>query len=107
MTDRPKTIFCESDTIVMGMIHEFNRLKIRIPEEVAIISIGMTGPDATQYSTPPITAIDIPSEKIAAAAISILYKSLSQKSIHDRLLPVHQKIAPTTYIRASFPLTTG
>ncbi|MEE4564194.1 LacI family DNA-binding transcriptional regulator [Paenibacillus polymyxa] len=104
MTDRPKTIFCESDTIVMGMIHEFNRLKIKIPEEVAIISIGMTGPDATQYSTPPITAIDIPSEQIAAAAISILYKSLSQKNLHERLLPVHQKIAPTTYIRASFPL---
>ncbi|MGZ7442810.1 substrate-binding domain-containing protein [Paenibacillus sp. TH7-28] len=100
---RPGALFCESDTVVLGIIHQFNRLKIGIPEEVAIISIGMTGPEATQYSTPPITTIDIPSEKIAAAAISIIKESLSKKKLHERLLPVHRKIAPATYVRASFP----
>ncbi|WP_334074491.1 MULTISPECIES: substrate-binding domain-containing protein [Paenibacillus] len=102
ITDRPRVLFCESDTIVLGMIHQFNRQNIRIPEEVAIISIGMTGPDATQYSTPSITTIDIPSEKIAAAAIAILHESLSKKNLHERLMPVHLKIPPKTYIRASF-----
>lgn len=106
ITDRPKALFCESDTIVLGMIHEFNRLNIRIPKEVAILSIGMTGPDTTHYATPSVTTIDIPSEKIASAAISILHESLSKKSLRERLLPVHQKITPTTYIRASFPVNT-
>jgi LacI family purine nucleotide synthesis repressor len=102
MANKPKTIFCESDLIVLGMIYEFNRLNIKIPEDVSIISIGLIGADFTKYSTPSITTIDIPPEKIAGGAISILAEALSKTNISERLIPIHKKIEPVKYIRTSF-----
>lgn len=102
LTAKPKTIFCESDFIALGMVYEFNRLSIKIPDDVAIISIGTIGSDFTKYSTPSITTIDIPSVEIAAGAISILIESLSKTNLSERLVPIHKKIAPVTYIRSSF-----
>lgn len=102
LTKKPKTIFCESDLIALGMIYEFNRLNIKIPDDVAIISISSMGADYTQYSTPSITVIDIPSEKIAAGAISIITELLSKTNTSERLTPIHKKIEPVKYIRTSF-----
>lgn len=104
LPERPRTLFCESDTIVLGIVHELNRQNIRIPEEMDIMAISMAGPDSTRYASPSITTIDIPSERIASAAISMLHEALSKKKLRERLTPMHQKIAPTTYVRASFPL---
>lgn len=103
ITNKPKTIFCESDIIALGMIYQFNKINFRIPNDVSIISIGTIGSDYTEYSTPSITTIDIPAEKIAGAAISILVESLSKKNLHERLVPIHKKITPETYVRTSFP----
>ncbi|OOM07483.1 LacI family DNA-binding transcriptional regulator [Clostridium saccharobutylicum] len=102
IANKPKIIFCESDLIVLGMIYEFNRLNIKIPDDVSIISIGTIGSDFTKYSTPSITTIDIPPEKIAGGAISILVESLSKTNVSERLTPIHKKIKPEKYLRESF-----
>ncbi|MDS0528504.1 LacI family transcriptional regulator [Clostridium sp. SHJSY1] len=99
-----KTVFVESDLISLGMICRFNELNIKIPDDVSIISIGTIGSDFTKYSTPSITTIDIPAEKIASSAISILVETLSKKNLQERLIPVHKKIQPITYIRKSFQI---
>lgn len=102
IANKPKTIFCESDLIVLGMIYEFNRLNIKIPDDISIITIGTIGADFTKYSTPSITTIDIPPEKVAGGAISVLMESLSKTNASERLTPIHKKIEPVKYIRASF-----
>ena len=105
MKEMPNVIFCESDIIVLGMIYKFNRLNISVPDDVSIISIGSTSSSNTEYSTPSVTVIDIPSEEIVSNVISILLEKLTEKDLHNKLTPIHKKITPIIKIRDSFPKT--
>lgn len=103
LKEKPQVIFCESDIIALGMIYKFNRLKISVPDDVSIITIGSTSTSNTEYSTPSVTVIDIPSEEIVSNVISILIEKLSQKDLQNKLMPIHKKISPIIKIRDSFP----
>ncbi|EHS59224.1 LacI family DNA-binding transcriptional regulator [Paenibacillus kribbensis] len=104
MDHPPKVLFCESDSIALSMIYQFNKMGVKIPEDIELLSIGLTGPESTMYSTPPITIINMPSEKIAGTAISIIIDSLNQDNTDDKLSPIHKTIMPEVYIRDSFML---
>ena len=73
LPDRPKALFCDSDFLAIGAAHVFNKEKIRIPEDLEIIAIGMAEPEMTEFSTPSITVVAIPTEEMAADAIGLIY----------------------------------
>jgi LacI family purine nucleotide synthesis repressor len=96
------TIFCESDMIALGMAYYFNEKNVRIPSDVALLAVGTLGMEQTKYSTPPITIVDIPSEKIAGTAINVLQEQMNNKT--EALYPSQKKfIKPEIHIRKSFP----
>lgn len=75
----PKALFCNSDSIALGALHVFNKEGIKVPEDIEIIAIGMNDPEHTEFSTPPITIVDIPIEKMAGKCIELISDMLNQK----------------------------
>lgn len=104
LENKADTIFCESDVIALGMIYYFNIKGIRVPQEVRLISIGTLDAEQTQYCTPSITIISVPSEKIAGAAIDILAEKIYSK---NSLLAIQKIVTPELYIRSSFPVKSN
>lgn len=72
LKDRPKAIFCDSDSLAQGMLHVLNNHHINVPQDLAIIAIGLGSPEANKYSTPPLTVVEIPIEKIAAECVKLI-----------------------------------
>lgn len=100
LKNKATTIFCETDVIALGMLYYFNNQKIRIPQDIQILSIGTLGREQTQYVTPAISIIDVPSEKIARTALNILAEKIQRKGTRQI---IHQEVEPELYIRDSLP----
>lgn len=79
MKNAPKALFCNSDSIALGVLNVLNKEKISVPGDVELIAIGMTDNEYTEFSTPPVTIVDIPIEKMASKCIELIYDMLSQK----------------------------
>ena len=79
MPHRPRAIYCDSDSLAQGMLHVLNKNQIKIPDDVAIIAIGLGSPDVNKYSNPPLTVVEIPIEKIAAECIKSIINIMEQK----------------------------
>lgn len=75
----PKALFCNSDSIALGALHVFNEEGIKVPDDIEIIAIGMNDSEHTEFSTPPITIVDIPIEKMAGNCIQLISDMLNQK----------------------------
>lgn len=69
---RPQALYCDSDSIAQGMLHVLNRNHIKVPDDLALIAIGMGSSEANKYSTPPLTVVEIPIEKIAVECIKLI-----------------------------------
>lgn len=75
----PEALFCNSDSIALGALHVFNKEGIKVPEDIEIIAIGMNDCEHTEFSTPPITIVDIPIERMAGKCIELISDMLNQK----------------------------
>jgi LacI family purine nucleotide synthesis repressor len=95
---KPKAIFCDSDTIALGMVYAFNRQGIQIPKDLEIMTIAMTEVQNTAYYTPSITSISMPTGKIAALAVDITVDALAKHSVSPR----HELVEPQLNKHESF-----
>jgi len=81
--DRPDTIFCMGDLILMGVMHAVHERNLRVPEDISIISIS-NGLIPTLYN-PRITYVETSGYKLGKQAFCQMLSSLR----HD---PVPQKV---------------
>lgn len=75
----PQGIFCDSDALAQGMLHVFNKKKIIIPDDVEIIAIGMSSPDTSKYSTPSLSVVELPMERMAAECVRLIVDVLEHR----------------------------
>ncbi|MFF7291644.1 substrate-binding domain-containing protein [Microbacterium sp. NPDC008134] len=59
----PRAIFASSDVQALGALHALHARGVRIPEEVAVISID--GTEASEFAVPSLSAIRLPLDEIA------------------------------------------
>lgn len=71
---RPDTIFCMGDLILMGVMHAVHKLKLRVPEDIAIISIS-NGLIPTLYD-PRITYVETSGFKLGKLAFAQMLSCL-------------------------------
>lgn len=95
--NRPNALFCDSEFFALGAAHIFNKEKINIPEDLEIIAIGMSDPENTEYSTPPITVVLVPSEEIASDCMNIIY-NIFKNRIEP---PIHRILESKLLLRDS------
>lgn len=71
---RPDTIFCMGDMILIGVMYAVHKLKLRVPEDIAIIGIS-NGLIPTMYD-PKITYVETSGYKLGKLAFAKMLSSL-------------------------------
>lgn len=100
LEDRPQALFCISDFLALGACSVFNKESVKIPRDLEIIAIGMSDPNSTEYATPPITVVSIPTEEMAADCVNIIYNIFKNKltppihKIHESKLLLRDSCRP-------------
>lgn len=100
LENRPKALFCHSDLLALGASYVFNKENIKIPEDLEIIAIGLSDPNNTEYATPPITVVSMPTGEMATDCMNLLYNSL-KNTTKD---PIHKLHEPKLLLRDSCKL---
>lgn len=70
----PDAIFCDNDSTAIGLIAYFNKIGIRVPEDIQVIAVGIGNSNYTRFYNPSITIVNIPLEQLAEAAMMIIEK---------------------------------
>ncbi|MCI1683415.1 MAG: LacI family transcriptional regulator [Bacteroides sp.] len=84
-TDRPTAIFAQSSTILLGTIKALNEHKIKVPEDISLISFDDNL--YLDFLNPPITRIAQPVTSIGIIAVKMLMQNITEGSqIHSNIL---------------------
>lgn len=92
---RPEGVFAVNDLLALGMMHEFVRAGVRVPQEVAIV-----GYDDTQFaeaSLIPLTSVRGRHEGFGVAVVDMLFEAV--EGVHIR--EPHRMFEPDLVVRAS------
>jgi LacI family transcriptional regulator len=81
--EKPDVIFCMGDLILMGVMQAIHELKLKIPDDVAVISIS-NGLIPTLFS-PKITYVETSGYKLGKLAFEQMLQSLQQKTISEEI----------------------
>lgn len=76
----PTAIFCANDPIAFGAISAINEYGLNIPEDISII--GFNNDPASSYCSPPLTTINVPSEKMGEFSSQFMNLFLHQKKVY-------------------------
>lgn len=90
---RPTAVFCGNDLIAVGVLGEFHRQGVRVPEEVALV--GYDDVDIAAHMSVPITTIRQPRHLLGARAVRMLLG----EAVGERL----SVFQPDLVVRASSP----
>jgi LacI family transcriptional regulator len=91
----PEAIFCHSDDAALGIYRGLCDLKLRIPEDIAIV--GCDGIEDTEYLECPLTTLVQP----VAELCSMAWRFLQQRLDDPQLAIQHAHLEPKLVIRES------
>ncbi|MFT3798629.1 LacI family DNA-binding transcriptional regulator [Microbacterium sp.] len=89
--DLPPALFVSSDRQALGLLRALHEAGIRVPEDVAIVSLD--GSDDAAFSWPPLSTVAAPVEEMARVAVAALIEGAGATARHVLL--------PTLVCRAS------
>ncbi|WP_378187819.1 LacI family DNA-binding transcriptional regulator [Aquimarina sp. W85] len=78
-------VFINTDLVAVGAISEFNRLGIKIPDEIAIV--GFSNWFMSSAITPSLTTIDQPGFEMGKTAFKRLYKEINSRKKNKTYTP--------------------
>ncbi len=67
---RPTAIFCAADVLAFGVIHTLQEHGLRVPEDVAVVS--MDDVELAAHFSPPLTTVHVPIQEMGATAVRML-----------------------------------
>ena len=79
LEEMPEVVFCNSDSIAVGLINSLGQKGIRIPHDLEVIALGMNVPEISKYSNPPLTVVNIPMEKMGRECVKLAVDILEHK----------------------------
>jgi len=88
--DLPDAVFAATDRIAIGAMSYLQEEKIRIPEEVGIVSIGTS--ELSKYISPKLTTIDYENEKAGKAGAEILYEKMKMGGFGENKIVLNYRI---------------
>lgn len=94
---RPTAIFALSNTILLGVIEAINELKLRIPEDVSLISFD--DDIYLDYLNPPITRVAQPISSIGRTALKLLVDSIKNNQPINSTIIMTPKIIKRNSIK--------
>jgi LacI family transcriptional regulator len=79
--NRPTALFVSSDVQAVGVLHACYQLSLTVPDDLAIVSFD--GTEDSEFSCPPMTAVQLPLELMASRAIETLLGRSGSVAIHS------------------------
>jgi LacI family transcriptional regulator len=92
---KPEAIFCHSDDVAMGIYRGLCDLKLRVPQDVALV--GCDGIQDTEYVESPVTTLAQPVTKMCETA----WQFLTQRLANPKLKRQQTVLKPDLIIRES------
>lgn len=83
---RPDAIFAANDTAAFGALRALAERGLRVPEDVALV--GFDDIELAQYTTPPLTTLHVPRQRLGSLAATLLLKVLGGEDPAPLELPV-------------------
>lgn len=74
MKNRPDALFTIADSAAIGAIKAFNKHKIKIPEEIAVV--GFSDSKSCKFIHPELSSVEQPGEKIGQVAIKTIIEEI-------------------------------
>lgn len=96
--DAPRVVFCDSDSIALGALRSFHNHRIVLPSDAELLTISMLEPEATAYSIPSLSVIEMPNREIGKAVIDLLHDKITNNSSE----PTHLNLDARLILRESF-----
>jgi DNA-binding LacI/PurR family transcriptional regulator len=92
-------ILAHNDEVALGVIEALREAGLKIPNDVSVV--GFDGTEVGIYSTPRLTTIEVPLQRIGVAATEMLLdqirgQALAGRPVEHRVLPVHLKVREST-----------
>ncbi len=88
---RPSALFVSSDVQAIGALHACDELDLGVPDDVAVVSFD--GTEDSEFSSPPMTAVQLPLELMAERAVATL--------LGERGSTIHSTVPHRLVIRRS------
>lgn len=80
---RPKVVFCFSDVLALGAIHEAQRQGVQVPQDIAVA--GFDDIEEGRFATPSLTTVRPDKVGIVQAALQLLSARLGAQGTDDDL----------------------
>ncbi len=80
----PRAFFVASDTMAIGALHTFFDLKLRVPQDIAVI--GLSNIEISKYSNPPLTTISLPIYEMGQVAANVLLGRIAGDKLPTRVV---------------------
>ena len=91
--NRPDCLFCASDAMAIGVLRAFHERKVRVPEDIELISVGNGDKEQEEYSYPSLSVVHLPMERMARNCFELLQDLLDHK-----ISPPYSIELPVEYI---------
>lgn len=92
----PRALIIASDTLSVGVLQAFNEAEIKVPDQVAIISINNS--DIAKYVAPPLSSYNIDQAQLSKLAVDLLLNKLVESNRPN----VHLTLNANLVLRKSF-----
>lgn len=99
LSERPEVVFCEVDSIALGALYQFHEQGVRIPEDLAVISVGMHHSATTKCCIPPLTVSEVPLSQMAKVCTDVAIEKLTSSDIVNE--PAHIQLNTRIILRES------
>lgn len=76
---RPDCLFCCSDAMAYGALRVLHRRGLRVPGDVAVLSVGNGDPDYRGACLVPLTAVPVPIEEMAKQCVKLAGRLLRRE----------------------------
>jgi LacI family transcriptional regulator len=89
-SEHPDALICYNDLMALGFMKEAQTLGFRIPADISVA--GFDNIQFGRYTSPPLTSVDLQSERMGVAAMEKLLKIIDGKPTDDLTLTEPQLI---------------
>ncbi|MEA4875086.1 LacI family DNA-binding transcriptional regulator [Anaerorhabdus sp.] len=79
----PTAVFCANDPIAFGALNALSDAGLNVPDDISLI--GFNNDPTSAYANPPLTTINVPSEKMGEFSAQFLAMFLKQKKIYPMM----------------------
>lgn len=79
----PTAVFCANDPIAFGAMNALSEAGYRVPDDISVI--GFNNDPSAAYTTPPLTTIHVPAEKMGEFSAQFLAMFLNKRKIYPMM----------------------